>query len=182
MATTLKGTKNGAKRNILGKHAIRFIGLITCFMGLVLLILKQSITGQAIQIAAIVLLLVGILLFIGNLKLIFASKSDKEVVLYFLIGLLFIFLGILLILYGGQVSQWIDLFIGICIAGYGLILFITYLFHKNRKNLVLDIILSFLFVVCGELICLLKVFSNDIYVLVVAILSTITGLAHIIVY
>ena len=87
MATTLKSTSNGAQRNIISKHGKRFIGLLTSFMGLVLLILKQSISGQAISLCAIVLLLVGILLFAGNLKLIFSSKSNKDVVLYFLIGL-----------------------------------------------------------------------------------------------
>lgn len=182
MTTTLKSTKNGAQRNILGKHGIRFIGLFTSFMGLVLLILKRSITGQAIQISAIVLMLIGILLFIGNLKLIFASKSNKEVVLYLLIGLLFIFLAILLVLYGSQVSKWIDLFIGVCIALYGLVLFFSHLSYRRAKYFTLDIILSLLLVASGVLIALLKVFSGEIYVLIVGIIATISGLSHIVMY
>ena len=35
MATTVTGTKNSAKRNLLGHAGIRYVGLVSSFIGLV---------------------------------------------------------------------------------------------------------------------------------------------------
>lgn len=182
MATTLKSTQNGAKRNILSRAAIKYVGLITSFIGLVLLITNSTITGSVMEISAILLLLIGILLFISNLKLIFASKSDKEVVLQCLIGALFIILGVLLVLYGSQVSTWIDLAVGILIGTYGLILFISHIVNKRKKYFIFDIVLALLLVASGILIALLYEFSSNTYKDVVAIFATVSGLLHVLFY
>ena len=75
MATTVTGTKNSAKKNLLGNAAIRYVGLISAFVGLVILLLGKNITNTILQVAAIVFVLVGLLLFVGNLKKLFADKK-----------------------------------------------------------------------------------------------------------
>ena len=50
MATTVSGTKNGAKKNLLGNAAIRYVGLVSAFVGLVVLLLGRNITSTILQI------------------------------------------------------------------------------------------------------------------------------------
>ena len=88
MATTVAGTKNSAKRNLLGNAGIRYVGLVTAFVGLVILLLGRNITSTILQIASIIFVLVGLLLFVGNLKKLIKDKKEKDVVLFLLIGVL----------------------------------------------------------------------------------------------
>ena len=77
MATTVNGTKNAAKRNLLGNAAIRYVGLVTAFVGLVILLLGRNITSTILKVASIVFVLVGLLLFVGNLKKLCSDKKKK---------------------------------------------------------------------------------------------------------
>ena len=66
MATTVTGTKNSAKRNLLGHAGIRYVGLVSSFIGLVILLLGRNLTGTILQVASIVFVLIGLLLFVGE--------------------------------------------------------------------------------------------------------------------
>ena len=77
MATTLKNTASGAKSNIFSNAAKRYIGFITAFVGAMILFLGTNITATVIQIVAITLLLIGILLFSGNVKKIFKKLYEQ---------------------------------------------------------------------------------------------------------
>ena len=62
MATTLKNTQAGAKRNILSNSAIRYVGFVTAFIGVMLLMIGRM-TSTVIQLLSILLMLIGLLLF-----------------------------------------------------------------------------------------------------------------------
>ena len=134
MATTVTGTKNGAKRNLLGNAGIRYVGLVSAFIGLVILLLGRNITSTILQVASIVFVLVGLLLFVSNLKKLFADKKEKDIVLYVLIGALCLVVGVLLYMFGGTIAKWIDIILGVLIAIYGLACLVYYCIHQKRNT------------------------------------------------
>lgn len=182
METTLKSTQNGAKKNILSNSAIRYVGLVTSFIGLILLITKTTFTGTVMEIISVLLLLIGTLLFVSNLKLAFASKGNKDVLIQILTGLAFIALGVLIIIFGDEIGIWIDLAVGILIAIYGLVLLINHIVNKRKKMFVFDLIISSLLIAAGVLIALLYFYSSLTYKNVVAIFATVSGILHILYY
>lgn len=184
MATTLKNTALGAKNNILSNAAIRYIGLICAFIGIMVLFLGTNITSTVIKLISIIVLLIGTLLFSGNIKKIFSKNKGKETTLYMLLGLLMIAIGVLLLIFGEQISQWLNLFFGIIIALYGIVLLIHFALKKiaNKAWFIICLIMSMLLIASGVLIALLFKFSGSTYVDVVGIFATVTGISAMILY
>ena len=184
MATTVAGTKNSAKRNLLGNAGIRYVGLVTAFVGLVILLLGRNITSTILQIASIVFVLVGLLLFVGNLKKLCTDKKEKDVVLFLLIGVLCLAIGILLYFYGSTIAKWIDIIIGSILAIYGLACLIYYLIHKksNKVLFIFDIILFSLLLIAGVMVALMFKFGGSTYLTIVGIIATTTGVFNVIMH
>lgn len=182
MATTLKGTDRGAKRNFLSKSGLRYAGLISAFIGITILLIGRKVTSTVLQVSAVILLLVGALLISGNTKKLFKKSKDKDIVLYLLIGVLLLVCGILLCIYYGQISNWIDIVIGVLIAFYGLIALINFCVHKKGKYFIIDVIISCLFIATGVMIALMYEFSSSTYTTIVGIFATITGASSILLY
>lgn len=183
MATTLNNTMASARKNIFSDAAKRYVGFVSAFAGSLIVALGTNITSTVLQILAIAFLLIGFLLFSGNLKKMFKKQGSKETTSYFLIGLLLIILSILLFIFGGQISNWINLIIGCLIALYGLIILISYLIkRKTQKTHVINIIVSALLFSTGVLIALLFVISNSVFVMITGILSITTGALSMILY
>lgn len=184
MATTLKNTASGAKSNIFSNAAKRYIGFITAFVGAMILFLGTNITATVIQIVAITLLLIGILLFSGNVKKIFKKQGSKDTSSYFLIGVLLIIVAILLLIFGGQISKWINLIVGVAIALYGLILLISYLIKRkgSKGTYIFNVLVSVLLLATGTLVALLFEFNGYTYVMVTGIFAATTGLISMIIY
>lgn len=183
MATTLKNTQAGAKRNILSNSAIRYVGFVTAFIGVMLLMIGRM-TSTVIQLLSILLMLIGLLLFSGNIKKIFKKQNDKDTTIYLLVGILMIAISVFLHLYGSQISKWIDLIIGIIIAVYGLIILINFSIKKSGKKakFVFNVIVSSLFIVTGILIALLFTVSGHTFMIVTGVFATVTGLVSLIAY
>ena len=183
MATTLNNTEKGAKRNLLSKAGLRYVGLVSAFVGISILLLGRNVTPLVLQVSSIICVLIGILLISGNAKRLFAKNKDKEVVLYLLIGVLLLVVGILLYVYGGTISKWIDIIIGSLIAVYGLIILINFCIHKRKKTLfIMDIIISCLFIATGVLLALMFEFGGSVYVTIVGIFASVTGVSSVILY
>ena len=184
MATTVSGTKNGARNNLLSNAAIRYIGLVCAFVGLVILLLGRNITNTILQIASIVFVLVGLLLFVGNFKKLCTNKKEKDIVLYLLIGVVCLAIGVLLYIYGGMISKWIDIIIGVILAVYGLICLIYYCIHKksNKVLFFFDVVLFILLIVTGVMVALMYKFGGATYLTVVGIIATTTGVFNVIMH
>lgn len=184
MATTVSGTKNGAKKNLLGNAAIRYVGLVSAFVGLVVLLLGRNITDTILQISAIVFVLVGLLLFVGNLKKLIADKKEKELVLYLLIGVLCLAIGVLLYIYGGTIAKWIDIIVGVLLAGYGIACLIYYCIHRksNKVLFIFDVVLFALLIATGVMVALMYKFGGSTYLTIVGIIATTTGVFNVIMH
>lgn len=183
MATTLKNTKQGAKRNILSNSAIRYVGFIISFIGIMLLMVGR-ITSTIIQIISISLMLIGLLLVSGNIKKIIKKQKDKDTSYYLLIGILLIAISILLYVFGGQISKWLDLIVGILLALYGIVLLISFAIKKtiSKAKNIFNIILSCLFVVTGILIALLFEIYSSPFMVATGIIATISGISALLTY
>lgn len=184
MATTVVGTKNGAKRNLLGNAGIRYVGLVSAFIGLVILLLGRNITSTILQVASIVFVLVGLLLFVSNLKKLFADKKEKDIVLYVLIGALCLVVGVLLYLFGGTIVKWIDIILGVLIGIYGLACLVYYCIHQKRNKtlFILDIIMFALLIATGVMVALMYKFTGHTYLTVVGIIATTTGVLNVVMH
>ncbi len=186
MATTLKNTASGAKRNVLSKSAIRYVGFISAFTGMMILILGTNITSTVIQLIAIALLLVGVLLVSGNGKKLFSKSKEnsKEVTLYLLLGVALIVVSILFLVFGSQISKWINLLFGIVIALFGLLHLINFFIGKkgSKVTFALNIIVSILFLATGILVALLYQFNAHAFVTTVGVFATVTGALGLLLY
>lgn len=184
MATTVTGTKNSAKRNLLGHAGIRYVGLVSSFIGLVILLLGRNLTGTILQVASIVFVLIGLLLFVGNFKKLLTNKKEKDIVLFLLIGVLCLAIGILLYLFGGTIAKWIDIILGVMLAGYGLACLIYYCIHqkKNKTLFIFDIISFSLLIAAGVMIALMFKFTGATYLTIVGIIATTTGVLNVVLH
>ena len=186
MATTMKNTLSSAKKNIFGKSALRCVGFICAFIGVMLLYLKANVTNTILQILAIFILLLGVLLTSSNFKMLINKNNTKkkDSTIYMLLGLLMIFLAIILFLFGNQITTVVNLLLGIVIAVYGLALTI-YLFIsvKVKKNwFFVNLIIALLLLTSGILISLLYQYYSQTYLLVVGIFATTSGGLSMILY
>ena len=164
--------------------AIRYVGLVSTFVGLVVLLLGRNITDTILQISAIVFVLVGLLLFVGNLKKLIADKKENELVLYLLIGVLCLAIGVLLYIYGATFAKWIDIIIGVLLAGYGIACLIYYCIHRksNKALFIFDVVLFALLIATGVMVALMYKFSGSTYLTIVGIIATSTGVFNVIMH
>lgn len=182
MATTLNSTRNGAKRNLLSNAGIKYVGLVSAFVGLVILLLGRNITGTVLQIASIVFVLVGLLLFVSNLKKLFKKSKEKEIVFYMLLGVFFIAIGVLGYIYGGTIAKWLDIIVGVLLAVYGLVCLIYFIVNKNSNKalFIIDIVLFTLLLATGVMVALMFKWGGSTYLTIVGILATTTGVSLVI--
>ena len=187
MATTISGTEKSAKRNILSQAAVRYVGLITAFCGLVFLILKQpleTILADIATISSIAFILVGLLLFVCNIKNVFLKRNDKNTGYYILLGVLFIAVAILLLIFKQQACKWICIIFASLLAIYGILRLIKYLTSKRKGVLyVIDIVLSLLLISVGVMIVLMGfIKTSSVYLLILGINATILGVSDIVLH
>ena len=188
MARTVNNSFSGAKNNILGNAALRYVGFVSAFFGVMMLVLKSNIGGQVMKLIGIVMLLFGVLLCSGNLKLLFSknksSEKTKGASLYLLVGVLLVVGAVLLFIFADQVNKWLNLIVGILIALYGLLTLIKFAMKKrsNKVLMVLDLIVAALLIASGIMLALLFKFNGSTYVLATAIVATTAGGLAIILY
>ena len=185
MAMTLKGTMASAKNNIFGKAALRYVSFITAFIGVLFIVLHTDVTKTLITLLGVAFLLIGVLLCSGNFKILISDQKEKkkEAGLYLFVGVVLIVVGVLLLIYGNQISSYINLVIGILIGIYGLVVLVKYLIDviksKGKKAWpIINLVFSILLLTSGVLIAILfspKVGTNSTYFVVVEIFATVTG-------
>lgn len=186
MARTFKNTVSGAKNNILGNAAIRYVSFILAFVGIMTLVMGTSVTREVFVIVGIALLLVGVLLISGNLKLLFSKSAEKKkgASLYLLIGVLLLVCGVLLWVLASQISKWINLIFGILIAVYGLIILIRFILHRksNKFFMVLDCIICSLMIVSGVMLAISFKVTDHTFVTITGVIATVAGGLGLITY
>lgn len=181
MARTAQNVFSGARNNLLGSAAIRYVGFVTAFFGIMHLLLGSTVIDAALKLIGVIMLLIGVLLCSGNLKLLFgkstADDKKKGAIIYFFIGILLIILGVLLIVLLNNISKYVNLIIGILIAFYGLLILINSIVsrRKNKFWFTMDLIVSLLVIASGVLLALLFTFTGHTYVLVTGIIATTAG-------
>ena len=180
---TLKETKI----NLFSYSTIRYVGYIVAFVGIMLLLIGR-ISSTFIQLISVALLLTGILLISENIKKLYKKdvkkEQRKEKFGLILLGILLIVLSIILYYFGGQISKWIDLFFGISLSIYSLVLLIYFASKKTIKKsrYVFNIVLFSLFLLTGVLISMLFVVTVSTFLLITGICATLSGLLALIVY
>lgn len=177
-----------AKRSPLSSTAIRLAGFIVAFVGILLIIEKQSITNTALEIIAILMMLSGLFMVSGNFKRMLNKDNSSEVILYFFFGILLIVAGVLFIIYSVTISTWALVIIGCAIAGYGLLMLIKTLVSKQGKTRkTLNAVIACFMVIVGILIALLKVSaigdaSSHVCYIIFGSFATALGVTEILVY
>ena len=144
-------------------------------------LMKLGLHSVTHRIVAVMLALVLVFCFVGcNDK----KQNDKDTTIYLLVGILMIAISVFLHLYGGQISKWIDLIIGIIIAVYGLIILINFSIKKSGKKakFIFNVLVSSLFIVTGIFIALLFIVSGHTFMIVAGVFATINGILALLAY
>lgn len=142
----------------LSNGAIRFAGFIIAFVGVMLIITKDQAFSMALQIGSIFAILWGVFMVSGNAKKLNSESVDKnKCYLNMLIGFLLIVVGIVLLVFQGQISSWFIIIIGALIGVYGLMMLIKFICSATTKKTTFNVIMSVLTIVIGILICLLYI-------------------------
>ena len=91
-------------------------------------------------------------------------------------------LGILLHFFGGTIAKWIDIIIGVLLAGYGLACLIYYCIHRkaNKALFIFDIVLFTLLIATGVMVALMFKFGGSTYLRIVGIIATTTGVSMVV--
>lgn len=185
---TPKSASRKAKNAPLSNSAIRFAGFLIAFIGLMLIITKNSIISTALTVASIFAILWGLFLVSGSFKKLIGKADDKNKhYLNLFIGLVLIVAGILLLLFGGQIEPWFIIIIGALIGIYGLLMMIKFVCATSSKRNTLGIVLSILTLITGILICLLYIgeissASSGVCYIIFGAIATAVGCAEIICY
>lgn len=187
-ATTVESANNTAKRNPFGNTAIRLFGAIVTFIGLLLCVVGAGWTIMSVVVLGLAFVIGGFFLASTNIRNMIASKASGELLGYTFLGFAVLVLGILALIYRGQIAGWFIIIVGALIALYGLMLLIKFLIKKRSKRMfVFDVIMASLAIVAGVLIALLYVpqissaWNGNLYYLFGAFAATV-GAIDLIMY
>jgi hypothetical protein len=156
--TTVESASQTAKHNPFGNTGIRLYGTLLAFVGLLLCIVRNAWTGLTVVVLGIALVLGGFFVASTNIRNMISTKTSGQLLLYTFLGFVAIALGILMLIYRGQISSWFVIILGSLIGAFALALLIKFLVNKRSKRMfVFDIVMSSLAIVAGVLIALLYV-------------------------
>ncbi len=171
------------KNYLFSNKTLRVIGLISAFIGIMLLMLNMNVTTITMQLIAILLALVGVYFISTNVKRFGIKDKLKDALVYFLVGLILLALGIVVCIYASTISKWFYLILGVLIGIYGITIFIYFLIKKGSKVVMTrNIIYSVLLVATGVMVALLFKFTSQNYILSIGIVSTVTGVFGLLMY
>lgn len=155
---TPKSASKRMKHAPLSNGAIRFAGFIVAFVGIMLVITKDQAFSMTLKIGSIFAILWGVFMVSGNAKKLDSESVDKnKCYLNMFIGFVLIIIGIILLVFQGQISSWFIIIIGALIGVYGLMMLIKFICSATTKKTTFNIIMSVLTLVIGILICLLYI-------------------------
>ena len=156
--TSMKDANETAKRNPFGNTAIRLFGAVVAFVGLLLCIVGPAWTGMSVVVLGIAFVLTGFFLASTNIRNMIATKTTADALGFTFLGLVFFALGVVMLVFRGQISGWFIIILGALIAAYALVLLIRFIVKKRSQRMFLfDIIMAALAIVAGVLIALLYV-------------------------
>ena len=143
--------------------SVRLLGAVLMFVGLLLVVMRNTMTQLFVTVVALLLLVGGFYLVASGIRLL-AAKSGKGKknatagALMLVGGLVAIALGVLALLYRGQVANWILVAVGAAIALYGLVMLIVMaVAQRGPHKVVMDVVLAVLTMVVGVLIAILVI-------------------------
>lgn len=173
------------KNYLFSNKTLRVIGLISAFIGIMLLMLNMNVTTITMQLIAILLALVGVYFISTNVKRFSIKDKLKDALVYFLVGLIMLALGIVVCIYANTISKWFYLILGILIGIYGITIFIYFLVKAKKGNklvLTRNIVYSVLLIATGVMVALLFKFTLQNYILSIGIVSTVAGVFGLLMY
>lgn len=186
-ADTPKSEGKKVKNAPLSNTAIRFVGFLIAFLGIMFIMSKSAIIANLINVLSVFLILWGLYLVSGSAKKLNRTTSNNKVYLNLCVGLLMIVGGILLIIFGGSLTPYFNIIAGCAIGLYGIMMVIRFLCsEKSRKN-TFSIVIGMFTVITGILICLLYVnqiatVANQTCYIVFGSLATLVGCLEIVCY
>lgn len=187
-ASTPKSESKKVQRAPLSNTAIRFVGFLVAFLGIMFIMTKGGIVNSLLNVVSVFLLLWGLYLVSGSVKKLNGTTTDKnKIYLNLLTGLLMIVAGILLIVFGGNLTSYFPIIAGCCIGVYGLLMLVKFLCSGKSRKATFGAVLGALTMVTGILICLLYVpqiasASNGVCYIVFGSFATAVGALEIICY
>lgn len=173
-AETPKSESKKVKKAPLSNTAIRFVGFLVAFLGIMFITTRAGIIGTMIDVLSVFFILWGLYLVSGSIKKLNKDSSDKnKIYLNICIGLIMIVLGILLIVFGGRIQPYFIIIAGCCIGIYGIMMFIRFLCSGRTRKTTFNIVMSILTLITGILVCLLYI--NQIATVVSGICFVVFG-------
>ena len=185
---TPKSASKKVKNAPLSNTAIRFAGFVIAFIGIMLIITKGAIIGTILQIVSVFAILWGLFLVSGSIKKLMANVEDKNRhYLNLFIGLVLIIVGVLFIVFGGQITPWFIIVAGALIGAYGLMMMIKFICSPTNRKTTFNIVMSIFTLIVGILICLLyvdaiKSASDGVCYIIFGSLATAVGCLEIVCY
>lgn len=177
-----------AKKAPLSNTAIRFVGFLIAFLGIMFITTKESIISTLLNVLSVFLILWGLYLVSGSVKKLGSESTDKnKAYLNLLLGLLMIVAGILIILYGTKLSPYFNIIVGCGIGIYGIMMLVKFICSARTKKTTFGIIMSVLTIITGILVCLLYIpeirsASNGVCYIVFGSFATAVGCLEIVCY
>lgn len=154
-ATTVESANKTAQRSPFGNTAVRLFGAVLAFVGLLLCVVGAGWTTMSVVVLGLACVIAGFFLASTNIRNMIASKTSSELLGYTFLGLLLLALGIVILIYRGQIASWFIILIGAFVALYGVMLLIRFLLKKRSKRMfVFDIVMSLLAIIAGVLLAL----------------------------
>ena len=139
---------------------VRGMGALLMFLGLMLCVMLNSMTGLFVKVAALFALVLGFYLTVSGIRVL-ASKTNgsdarNKGAIWLVVGILLIAAGVLALLYEGNIATWVLVVVGALIAVFGLVMLIMLaVAQRGRKKVVLDVICSVATMMVGVLVALL---------------------------
>jgi len=184
-ATTASSGAATAKRNPFGNTGIRLFGTILAFIGILLLIYRTSFVGFFLTVFAVACMLLGTFVAISNLRKLFGkTKVTNDVILYVFLGIAVLAAGILLVVFGSNISKWFFVIVGALVVIYGLVWVIKTALKNGGKMRIFSIILAVLTIVAGIFLILFIVpeINKDICYYIFGGIITATGIMELLAY
>lgn len=187
-ASTPKSEGKKVQRAPLSNTAIRFVGFLIAFLGIMFIMKKGGIVSSLLNVVSVFLLLWGLYLVSGSIKKLSGTTTDKnKIYLNLMTGLLMMVAGILLLVYGDDLASYFPIIAGCCIGVYGILMLVRFLCSGRSRKATFGAVMGALTMVVGILICLLYVpdianASNGVCYIVFGSFATAVGALEIICY
>lgn len=185
---TPKSASKKVKNAPLSNSAIRFAGFLIAFIGIMLIMTNGSVINTILTVSSVFAILWGLFLVSGSFKKLIGKADDKNKhYLNLFIGLILMVAGILLLIFGGQISPWFIIIIGALIAIYGLLMMIKFVCATSSRRNTFGLIVSIFTLITGILIALLYIgeinsASDGVCYIIFGAIATAVGCTEIICY